>query len=586
MLKKLTPKTEKQLLLENEELRASLAEAKETLEAIRNGEVDAIIVSGLSGEKIFSISSAETPYRVIIEEMNEGAVVLSADGVVLYCNGRFAELVSIAPEQITGSWFYQIFPENDIQKCNDLLQAGLNGKTSGELTYVKDENTPPVHLHLSFSSLPPELLGDVCVMATDISELKQKEEELRRSHETLEQQVIERTAELIISKEKAEESNQLKSAFLANMSHEIRTPMNGILGFAALLKEPHLTGEEQHEFIEIIEKSGTRMLNIINNIVDISKIESGLMEVNRTSTNINDQMEYVYTFFKPETEKKKLQLLLKANLSGAQAIVTTDREKIIAILTNLVKNAIKYTIDGVIEIGCDKKGETLEFYVKDTGIGIPVNRQVAVFERFIQADITDIHAFQGAGLGLSIAKAYTELLGGHIWLNSEEGKGSTFYFSIPCTPFPKNKIIDFKPVASSETINTTRKLKIVIAEDDKTSEMFISIAIKPYTKEIIQVKTGIETVEICRNNPDIDLVLMDIQMPIMNGYDATRQIRQFNKDVIIIAQTAFGLSGDREKAIEAGCNDYISKPIKKDELIALIDKQINKKANFGNRIFI
>ncbi|MEI6677479.1 MAG: ATP-binding protein [Mariniphaga sp.] len=586
MSAKLAPKTEKQLLLENEELRASLAEAKETLEAIRNGEVDAIIVSGLGGEKIFSISSAETPYRVIIEEMNEGAVVLSADGVVLYCNRRFAELLSVAPEQIVGSWFNQIFPENDIQKCNDLLQAGLKGKTSVELTYIKDENTPPVHLHLSFSSLPPELLGDVCVMVTDISDLKQKEEELRRSHETLEQQVIERTAELIIAKEKAEESNQLKSAFLANMSHEIRTPMNGILGFAALLKEPHLTGEEQHEFIEIIEKSGTRMLNIINNIVDISKIESGLMEVNRTSTNINDQIEYVYTFFKPETEKKKLQLLLKANLSGAQAIVTTDREKIIAILTNLVKNAIKFTIDGVIEIGCDKKGETLEFYVKDTGIGIPVNRQVAVFERFIQADITDIHAFQGAGLGLSIAKAYAELLGGRIWLESEEGKGSKFLFSIPYAPFPKDKITDLKPVKDTETKNSLGKLKILIAEDDETSEILMSIAMKPYSKEILESRTGIATVEICLQNPDIDLILMDIQMPGLNGYDATRQIRKFNKDVIIIAQTAFGLSGDREKAIEAGCNDYIAKPIKKDELIVVIEKQIKKKANVGNPIIL
>ena len=256
---------EDRLRSENEELQQRLAEAEETLYAIRNGEVDAIVVSGTKGARIFSLTSAETPYRVIIEEMSEGAVILSANGVVLYCNRRFAGLVSTAPEQIVGSLFNQFFPKNDIQKCNYLLQAGLKGKTVGELTYIKDENTQPVHLQLSLSPLPSEQLGDVCVMAADISELKQKEEELRHSHETLEQQVIERTAELIISKEKAEESNQLKSAFLANMSHEIRTPMNGIIGFAALLKEPHLFHDEQQEYIEIIEKSGTRMLNIINN---------------------------------------------------------------------------------------------------------------------------------------------------------------------------------------------------------------------------------------------------------------------------------------------------------------------------------
>ena len=391
--------------------------------------------------------------------------------------------------------------------------------------------------------------------------------------------------ELVKTKEQAEESNRLKSAFLANMSHEIRTPMNGILGFAALLKEPHLVDDEQREYIEIIERSGTRMLNIINNIVDISKIESGLMEVNRTSTDIIEQLEYVYTFFKPETDKKRLQLFLKKSLSTAEAIITTDREKVYAILINLVKNAVKYTNEGMIEIGCKiaetHGGASLQFYVKDTGIGIPANRQVAVFERFIQADIADVNAFQGAGLGLSIAKAYAELLGGRIWLESEEGKGSTFFFSIPYTPFKKDVITDLKLVAGAKTKDTIGKLKVLIAEDDETSEMLMSIAMKPYSKEIIEAKTGVAAVEIFRKNPDIDLILMDIQMPDLNGYDATRQIRQFNKNVIIIAQTAFGLLGDRERAIEAGCNDYIAKPIKKDELIAMIEKQINKRVNFS-----
>ena len=382
--------------------------------------------------------------------------------------------------------------------------------------------------------------------------------------------------ELVKAMEKAEKSDRLKSAFLANMSHEIRTPMNGILGFAELLKEPDLTGDEQQEYIKIIEKSGLRMLNIINNIVDISKIESGLMEVNHKELNINEQMDFVYTFFKPEIERKRLQLLLKKTISAKDSIITSDREKIYAILTNLVKNAIKFTNEGSIVFGCDKKGDNLVFFVKDTGIGIPKDRQEAIFERFIQADITDIHALQGAGLGLAISKAYVELLGGRIWLESEEGKGSTFYFSIQYFTVPEEKSDNNEFVADDETKNDLKNLKILIAEDDETSEMLIAIDVERFGKEILKARTGFDTVEVCRNNPDTDLILMDIQMPVMNGYEATRQIRQFNDKVVIIAQTAFGLSGDREKAIESGCNDYISKPINKDELLSLIQKYFKK----------
>jgi len=248
---------------------------------------------------------------------------------------------------------------------------------------------------------------------------------------------------LYLAKEKAEESERLKSAFLANMSHEIRTPMNGILGFVGLLKEPRLTGEEQLEYIGIIEKSGVRLLNIINDIVDISKIEAGQMVVNIQETNINEQIEYIYTFFQPEFERKGLQLSFKNALSSKEAVIKTDREKIYAILINLVKNAIKYTNEGAIEFGYKLKTENsfpvLEFFIKDTGIGVPIDRQEAIFERFIQADISDKMALQGAGLGLSISKAYVEMLGGNIRVESEPGKGSAFYFTIPYTSELKEK---------------------------------------------------------------------------------------------------------------------------------------------------
>jgi signal transduction histidine kinase len=250
-------------------------------------------------------------------------------------------------------------------------------------------------------------------------------------NKNLERIVEERTRELVSAKEHAEQSDRLKSAFLANMSHEIRTPMNGILGFAELLKESDLTGEEQQEYIRIIAKSGVRMLNIINEIIDISKIEAGLMKADLMETNINEQVEFIHAFFKPEVEAKGMRLLFGNALPAGEANITTDREKFYAILTNLVENANKYSKVGTIEIGYEKKDGLLEFYVKDTGIGIPKDRQVAIFERFIQADIADKMARQGAGLGLSITKAYVEMLGGSIWVDSEEGVGSTFYFTLP-----------------------------------------------------------------------------------------------------------------------------------------------------------
>ena len=412
--------------------------------------------------------------------------------------------------------------------------------------------------------------------------------------------------ELILAKEKAEENERLKSAFLANMSHEIRTPMNGILGFAGLLKEPKLSGEEQQEYIGIIEKSGVRMLNIINDVIAISKVESGQMKTFVSPTNVNEQIEYIYNFFKPEVEQKGMHIVFKNSLTDKEAIVKTDKEKLYAVLTNLVKNAIKFSDSGTIEMGYIHRDKAclvstpaepgraslvsapseLEFFVKDNGVGIPKDRMEAIFDRFVQADVGDKRAFQGAGLGLSISKAYIEMLGGKIWVESEEGKGSGFYFTIPCNKEPE----DVNPVVEEVlTDSVDNKLnpkipgfKILIAEDDEISGMLISMAIKTFGKNVLKTSTGIETVEVCRNNPDLDFVLMDIKMPEMDGYEATRQIRQFNNDVIIIAQTAYALTGDREKALEAGCNDYIAKPFGQSSLTALMKKHLRQEKVEGD----
>ena len=393
--------------------------------------------------------------------------------------------------------------------------------------------------------------------AQDITERKFIEEQLR------------------VAKEKAEESDRLKSAFLANMSHEIRTPMNGILGFAQLLKEPDLSGDEQKEFISIIEKSGKRMLNIINDIIDISKIEAGLMKLNIQESNINDQIKYIYSFFQPEASYKNIELLVHTPLPDQSATICTDKEKVFAIFTNLVKNAIKFTDRGSIELGyilkIENNSKSLQFFVKDTGIGIPQSRQQAIFERFIQADITDAKAYQGAGLGLAITKAYIEMLGGNIWVESQEGKGSSFYFTLPYNDDNNCETNIYNEYIKIEA-GIKNKLKVMIAEDDKISEKLVEKFIGEFSTDIIKVNNGNDAIETCRNNPDINLIMMDIQMPEVDGYKATKRIREFNKDVVIIAQTAYGLVGDKEKALDAGCNDYISKPIDKEELTKLIEK--------------
>jgi PAS domain S-box-containing protein len=397
-------------------------------------------------------------------------------------------------------------------------------------------------------------------------------------HDITEQKVKEE--ELIRAKEQAEESDRLKSAFLANMSHEIRTPMNGIIGFTELLKEPLLTVEEQQDFIQTIQISGARMLNTINSIVDISKIESGLMSVNIKETNLNEKIEFVYKFFKPEVESKGLQFLFRTSLTANEAIINTDNEKVYGILTNLIRNAIKFTYEGSIEFGCNiaenKHAASLQFFVKDTGVGIPENQKELIFERFRQGSESHNRGYEGSGLGLSISKSYVEMLGGKIWMESEEGKGSIFYFTIPYNPVSEQTSAIGNVVLTETKEVQMKKLKILIVEDDEISHALITRTIQKISREVLHAITGVEAIEACRNNPDFDLVLMDIRMPRMNGLEATQQIRQFNKDVIIIAQTAYGFSGDSEKAIEAGCNDYIAKPINKTLLFEVIKKHCIK----------
>jgi signal transduction histidine kinase/CheY-like chemotaxis protein len=385
--------------------------------------------------------------------------------------------------------------------------------------------------------------------------------------------------ELIKAKERAEESDRLKSTFIANMSHEIRTPLNGILGFTELLNMPNITGKEQHDYLEIIRKGGKRLMKIINDIIDISKIESGQMHISISRTDIREQIESVYSFFSPEAEAKGINLICKKTLSAEEAIINTDANKIYDIQTNLIKNAIKFTESGFVEFGFEKKKNYLEFFVKDTGIGISDEQKEFIFERFRQGNDSLTRNYEGSGLGLSISKAYAEMLGGKIWFESEYGKGSEFHFNIPYLSHPDSNPLNGDMVPERAGVSEIRDLVILIVEDDQPSELYISRLLSPLCRKILKAENGTQAVEICRNNTDINLVLMDIELPEMDGYEATHQIRQFNKELIIIAQTAFGLTGDKERAIEAGCDDYISKPIKSKILFELIKKYFHKPSS-------
>lgn len=386
---------------------------------------------------------------------------------------------------------------------------------------------------------------------------------------------VKQNEDLKIAKEKAEESDRLKSAFLANMSHEIRTPMNGILGFTELLKDPNLSREERENYIQIIMKSGQRMLDTVNDIIEISKIEAGLSEIALSDFNLNDELQDLYHFFHRETSNKQIALIL--NSSNHHLHIRSDRNKLLSILTNLIKNAIKFTNRGKIEITVNQVDKWIHFAVLDTGMGIPKDKLEAIFNRFEQGDMAITRGYEGTGLGLAITKAYVELLGGSIQVTSSRGAGSVFTFSIPYNP--AEPIEPRVPEKVEQNLSDNQQnLKILIAEDDQISFQYMQMLLKPVECTILRAMTGKDVVRLyAEHASSIDLILMDIKMPEMDGYTATQEIRKINSSVPIIAQTAYSLAGDMEKAIQSGCNYYLSKPLKRNDLLHIIHTIMHEK---------
>ena len=385
-------------------------------------------------------------------------------------------------------------------------------------------------------------------------------------------------SELIVSKNKAEESDKLKSAFLANMSHEIRTPLNGILGFSSILMDPELSKENAKKYIGIIDSSGQQLLTIINDILDISKIEAGQIPISLEVLNINQTLKELLQQFMKEAELKNLVLILYSDHLKETILIKTDANRFRQVFCNLLSNAIKFTSEGKIEFGFALKDDLIEFYVKDSGIGIATEDQSIIFKPFRKVASTTTHLYAGTGLGLAISKALVEKLGGTITLKSSPQKGSTFIFTIPYT---KNIKPQQQPPLKieSDLLHNGYQKTVLIAEDEIYNYYYIEELLKPMNVKTLHAWNGLEAVELAKNHPDISLVLMDIRMPEMDGLAATKLIKELRPQLPVIAQTAYATREDRENALASGFDYYLSKPIRRALFVEVIDKYL-----VGNKV--
>ena len=477
-----------------------------------------------------------------------GMDIVSETGTVLFQSENFRRIFW---EEAIGKKCWEIYRDNKKQ-CSDCPL--IRGITVGETEVYESHGVLGNRIfEINHTGILYQGKKAMLEIFQDITDRKENEREL------------------IKAKEKAEESDRLKTAFLHNISHEIRTPMNAIVGFSALLGEPGIDALSQKSYIETIEQSSNNLLSIITDIIDISNIEANIVKIARNGINLNFAINSICNQFSLKAGEKKIKLDCESRLDDSEALVITDKTKLTQILTNLVSNSIKFTEEGNVKLSCRIVASFLEFNVSDTGIGIPVEHHSRIFERFYQVKDSMSRLYEGTGLGLAISKAYVDLLGGQIWFSSEPGKGTTFTFTIP---YEKQTVTPQQLLErpAYEGFVFAEKKTILVAEDNDSNFMLINYFLSNSNTKLLRASNGKEAVRIALAEKNIDLILMDIKMPEMDGYTAVKLIREANIKIPIIAQTAY--ADDKEKAIEYGCSSLISKPFDKKTLLKAMSEFI------------
>jgi PAS domain S-box-containing protein len=402
--------------------------------------------------------------------------------------------------------------------------------------------------------LNPEAEKGIALLgvAMDITDAKEHEIEMKKA------------------KERAEESDRLKTAFLANMSHEIRTPMNAIIGFSELLNDPQITDSTRREFVNLIGENSKVLLNLIEDIIDVAKIEAQQVKIVQTTCQVNSILDELKDLYEKQLRKyphKNIRINLAKAIDDEGFLIVTDPLRLRQVLNNMIGNAIKFTDQGEVSFGYSFSDDhTLQFYVRDTGIGLADEKKTLIFERFRQVEESSTKEYGGTGLGLTISKRLVEMLGGSIWVDSKLNEGSTFYFTIPFKPV-KERLETKLFNRQSDKQNWSGKT-VLVAEDEASNFELIKATLQRTQVRIIRAMNGQEAVDLCMNGKQsIDLILMDIRMPVMNGYEATRRIKKADKTIPVISLTAYAMSDDREKSFRAGCDEYVSKPFNPADLL-------------------
>ncbi|MEZ5198140.1 MAG: PAS domain S-box protein [Bacteroidales bacterium] len=504
------------------------------------------------------IRNSEESYKGIFNNVTDAIYILNKEGKFIDVNPGAENMYGHPKSYFIGKTPAVLSApgKNDLEKVARYLQEAFEGKSHKFLFWGIRKNGEefPKDVWINKGKYFEE---DVLIaVSRDITDRVNLEQILRNA------------------KDKAEESDRLKSAFLANMSHEIRTPMNSIIGFSDLLLKDE-NPQDRNKYLKIIQSNGNHLLNIINDIIDISKIEAGLVTLSKTDFNINDELDEIKALFSSRKFllNTNVDFNINKTLDGSKATIHNDKTKLRQVLINLVNNALKFTKKGFVDYGYTlisrNDGEYLLFSVRDTGIGLSKDEQEIIFERFRQGETSDTGAFGGTGLGLAICKAYVELMGGTIWVESKKGEGSTFFFTIPYSR-SKVKVAGNGIKAIEKAYPDWSNKTILIVEDNSANTYLLKAYLRKTKVKIREVVDGLSAVKSCENNADIDLVLMDIKLPGMNGYEATRLIKKSRKNLPIIAQTAFAMESDAMEALESGCDDFLSKPIQQEELISAI----------------